>query len=95
MKREFRRGAMEIIFDILKSMSVKPECYTHIVYKANLGGSMIPRYLLPILKGDLVQKDGFQYKLSSNGRLAFNAGSKFVNICGLLMKPEGKLYPKK
>lgn len=87
-----RRGSMAVVYDILKAIGLDGCVYTHIIYKANLGGSMIPRYLIPLMNSDLLIKNGNHYKLSAKGSLALDHGSKFVKICDIYMKPEGEIY---
>lgn len=82
---------MGIFYDILKAIG-NGRLYTHVIYKANLGGNTVNRYLKPILKSDLVIEDGNYFKLSDKGLLARDHGDQFVKLCNLERPAEGELY---
>lgn len=87
-----RRGAMEILYDILNTMAEGRTFYTHIIHKANLGGSTVQRIMIPVLNSDLVIEDGSKYRLSAKGFEALRCGARFIELCEIVMIPERALY---
>lgn len=80
MNRDYKRGRMEIINDILELIMSGNIKKTHIMYRANLSFSQTQDYLSLLLEKELIERRNNRYYVRQKG---IKLLSLFMDIKGL------------